>query len=96
MTRVADLKIGTADIEAFLIEYLGTPSQPAPFGGRAAELASLNAWLVDPHASPYALLSGRAGSGKSALLAHWANSLAQQGQTQVIFYPICPSKFCAL
>lgn len=85
---ISDPKAGTVEIENFLIEYLGTPTQPVPFGGRAAELAALDAWLADPNAPPYALLTGQAGRGKSALLVRWADSLVKRDLARVVFVPI--------
>ncbi|HLZ65594.1 MAG TPA: ATP-binding protein [Aliidongia sp.] len=46
-----------------------------PFGGRAAEIASLNAWLNDPAAPRNMLLSAPAGRGKTALLVRWVEQL---------------------
>ena len=37
-----------ARVNNFLIEYLGTPRHPVPFGGREADLARLDVWLDDP------------------------------------------------
>jgi hypothetical protein len=54
-------------IQNFLIEYLGTPEHPVPFGGRERDIAHLDEWLADPQASPYLLLATLAGRGKSAL-----------------------------
>ena len=64
-----------AQIEAFLIKYLGVPGNPAPFGGRQKDLDRLSLWLRDDLAPRYALLSARPGIGKSALLARWVDGL---------------------
>ena len=53
-------------IENFLIEYLGTPKNRVPFGGRATDLTRLDHWLDNPEESPYLLLAAPAGRGKSA------------------------------
>src|SRR5690242_3641628 len=58
-------------VQDFLHYYLGAQDQPAPFGGRDAELQHLDDWLADPHAPRYALVTAPAGRGKSALLAQW-------------------------
>jgi hypothetical protein len=71
--------------------YLGTPDQPAPFGGRQADLERLDAWLAEPEAPNYTLLTAPAGRGKSALLAHWIAHL--EGRTDddhphIIYWPV--------
>lgn len=75
-------------IQNFLTEYLGTPDQPVPFGGRDADLARLDAWLEDPKAPPYALLAAPAGRGKSALLVQWTQRLLERQDLAVVFFPI--------
>ena len=65
-------------IQNFLSEYLGTPEQPAPFRGRDADLARLDAWLDDPKAPPYAFLAAPARRGKPALLVQWSQRLLNQ------------------
>jgi hypothetical protein len=75
-------------IKNFLIEYLGTPDKPVPFGGRIEQLADLNEWLTTPGAPPYCLIAAEAGRGKSALLARWADSLVRHGAARVVFIPI--------
>ena len=70
----------THRIQQFLIEYLGTPEHPVPFGGRAADIAYLDEWLADSQAPPYLLLASPAGRGKSALLARWSNHLLAKGE----------------
>jgi hypothetical protein len=75
-------------IQNFFDEYLGTPEQPAPFGGREAGLAALNGWLEDAAAPPRLLLTAPAGRGKSALLARWTRELLSCPSLEVIFIPI--------
>ena len=48
-------------IQNFLTEYLGTPEQPVPFGGRKADLEKLDNWLDDSRQPPYLLLAARRG-----------------------------------
>ena len=75
-------------VQNFLTQYLGTPEQPVPFGGRECDLARLNAWLVNPEASPYLLLAAPAGRGKSALLVQWSQQLLEQNDWAVVFFPV--------
>ena len=75
-------------VENFLVEYLGTPQAPVPFGGREADLTTLDLWLDDPAAPPYLLLSAPAGRGKSALLARWNRRLLTRGDFTVAFFPV--------
>ncbi|MCC7361894.1 MAG: hypothetical protein IT317_20590 [Anaerolineales bacterium] len=82
-----------AAVRNFLAHYVGTPERPAPFGGRAADLAALDAWLAEESAPPYGLLAAPAGRGKSGLLAHWVTRLAlaqAQGAPlrHIVFFPI--------
>ncbi|MFF3846186.1 hypothetical protein [Streptomyces sp. NPDC002328] len=70
----------------FLVEYLGTPDRPVPFGGRRREAELLDAWLADPGAPPCLLLCAGAGQGKSALLARWSRALLARGEA-VAFVP---------
>jgi len=75
-------------IKNFIVEYLGTPDKPVPFGGRQTELAALDAWLADPAAPPYALIAAEAGRGKSALLTRWMQSVLERDLAHVVFIPI--------
>ncbi|MCI0599372.1 MAG: ATP-binding protein, partial [Beijerinckiaceae bacterium] len=80
-------------VQNFLEYYLGAKDHPAPFGGRAADLTALDAWLDDPAAPPYAALIAPAGRGKSALLAHWVTHLAERSATSaeavhIVYFPI--------
>jgi hypothetical protein len=77
-----------ARIQRFLAEYLGTPEQPIPFGGREDQLEALDRWVRDPRSTPYAIVAGPAGRGKSALLVHWAQRLMHDTELCVIFFPI--------
>ncbi|MFJ9737444.1 hypothetical protein [Streptomyces sp. NPDC101166] len=70
----------------FLVEYLGTPGRPVPFGGRRREAGVLDAWLTDPGAPPSLLLCAAAGQGKSALLVRWSRALLDRGEA-VAFVP---------
>ena len=51
---------------------LPTRHGAAPFRGRAADLAWLQAWLDNPHAHPAVLITGPAGTGKTRLLTQFA------------------------
>jgi hypothetical protein len=78
-------------VRNFLEYYVGMPESPAPFGGRAADLAALDAWLTEEDASPYALLVAPAGRGKSALLAHWVTRLTAEREADgvhVVYFPV--------
>lgn len=76
-------------IQNFLVEYLGAPEHPVPFGGREAALADLNDWLADPAAPPYLLLAAPAGRGKSALLVRWLERLRESDpDLSVVFVPV--------
>lgn len=73
----------------FLNEYLGTPTQPVPFGGRQEQLVELHRWLNDTDAPPYYLMTAEAGRGKSALVCRWMEEVRQQRpEVEVIFIPI--------
>jgi Domain of unknown function (DUF4062)/AAA ATPase domain len=76
-------------IENFLAEYLGTTRRPVPFGGRAAEMEKLDAWLdAGAETPPYALLAASAGRGKSALVTRWSRTLLGRADVSIIFLPI--------
>jgi hypothetical protein len=75
-------------IENFLVEYLGTSSQPVPFGGRSGEMEALDSWLAAEDAAPYLLLFATAGRGKSALLVRWTRGLLERGDVTVAFIPV--------
>lgn len=79
---------GDERIENFLREYLGTPDQPTPFGGRQTDLDHLDAWLDNLTQPPRLLLAAPAGRGKSALLAHWVQGLIDRADLAVVFIPI--------
>ncbi len=53
---------------------LPTRQGAAPFRGRAADLAWLQAWLDNPDAHPAALVTGPAGTGKTRLLTQFADT----------------------
>jgi hypothetical protein len=75
-------------IQNFLTEYLGTPEQPVPFGGRETDLERLDSWLEDSRQPPYLLLAAPAGRGKSALLVRWSQQLLGRDDVEVIFFPV--------
>ncbi|MEZ4684062.1 MAG: ATP-binding protein [Caldilineaceae bacterium] len=75
-------------IQDFLLEYLGSKRKRVPFGGRQQQLAELDAWLDDPTAPPYYLMSAEAGRGKSALVCRWLAQLTTHSDLEVIFVPI--------
>ncbi|WP_030273687.1 AfsR/SARP family transcriptional regulator [Streptomyces sp. NRRL B-24484] len=52
------------------------PRGPAGFTGRTSELAALDATLTAAPDAPVCLVTGPAGVGKSALVAHWAQHAA--------------------
>lgn len=57
--------VGAADVR---IADGSEPAGSTDFTGRAAELRALDAWLNQRDSAPLRLVTGRAGSGKSALL----------------------------
>ena len=71
----------------FILEYIGTPQRPVPFGGCQADLQTLDGWLDDPAALPYLLLTAPAGRGKSALLVRWLERRRDLA-LPVVFVPI--------
>ena len=75
-------------IHNFLVEYLGTPGHPVPFGGRMEDLAVLDDWLDDRDAPSYLMLAAPAGRGKSALLVRWSQLLLERPGMAVVFFPI--------
>jgi hypothetical protein len=75
----------------FVRRQLGHDGQPVPFGGRAAQLDELTGWLGDPQGTPFALVTGGAGRGKSALLVRWCTALQQLGsanRARTVFVPV--------
>ena len=76
-------------VDAFLVQYLGTPGNPVPFGGREDNLKALDDWLVDASQPQNGLISVRGGLGKSALLAHWVDRLRRKpGDYDLVYFPI--------
>ncbi len=77
-------------VREFIQHYIGTPTEPQPFGGRQDELETLGCWLEDPSQPPYASIIAPAGRGKSALLAHWVTRLAvvKDNPWHVVYFPI--------
>src|SRR5258707_9475209 len=74
-------------LQSFLREYLGTPDQRKPFGGRSAQLEDLDSWLDDT-SRPITLIAEPAGRGKSALLVRWCDSLVRRSKADVAFIPV--------
>lgn len=78
----------TAHVRNFLQSYLGTEDRPVPFGGRDDALKTLDDWLDDPTQPSYRLLTGPAGRGKSALLAHWVARLRGRDGLKIVYFPV--------
>ncbi|HFD14892.1 MAG TPA: hypothetical protein ENJ38_01140 [Rhodospirillales bacterium] len=74
--------------KAFLREYLGTPEEPVPFGGRGAVLDRMWEWLDDARAPSRGLLVAPAGRGKSALVARFVADLARARTEGLVFLPV--------
>ncbi len=72
---------------SFLTRYLGTTADPAPFGGRATELAQLLGW-ADGDTPPIAMLVAPTGRGKSALLCRLVDRLRSREDVAIAFLPI--------
>jgi serine/threonine protein kinase len=85
---VRDPRIVDQGIHSFLAEYLGSKQHRVPFGGRGDDLAQLDDWLDQPSGSPFRLLVGRLGAGKSALLTRWYKRVHQRSDVAVIFFPV--------
>ncbi|GER90601.1 hypothetical protein KDW_47630 [Dictyobacter vulcani] len=75
-------------VKNFLLEYLGHPQQPVPFGGRSRDFASLDGWLEDTQAEPYLLIAAPAGRGKSALLLRWCQHLITHQSLAIAYFPV--------
>ncbi|WP_410617129.1 ATP-binding protein [Amycolatopsis sp. lyj-109] len=75
-------------IKDFLEVQLHGPGGELPFGGRSAELDRLTRWLEDPDGSPYLLISGPAGIGKSTVLTRWMLSIVRRRATNIVFVPV--------
>jgi hypothetical protein len=73
-------------IQNFLTEYLGTPDQPEPFGGREDQFKELNGWLDGDNQR--LMLAAPAGRGKSALLVRWLEQLLSREDLALVFIPI--------
>lgn len=74
-------------ITRFIEYHVGTPGHRVPFGGRDAQIFSLNTWLVGSSENNNNLLiTAPMGRGKTSLLLHW---IAQKdGEIPVVFVPI--------
>jgi hypothetical protein len=77
-----------ARIENFLNEYIGSPEQPVPFGGRADVFGELDAWLDRDPAHPYLLIAAEAGRGKTATLVHWTRRRLGEPRLELVFVPV--------
>ncbi|GLV61112.1 hypothetical protein KDH_79290 [Dictyobacter sp. S3.2.2.5] len=75
-------------VKNFLVEYLGKPAQPVPFGGRERDFQQLDGWLADELAAPYLLLAAPAGRGKSALLLRWCLQLFKRNGLAIVYFPV--------
>jgi hypothetical protein len=77
-------------VRNFMNHYVGRADQPVAFGGRQAELARLDSWLSGPDTTPFMLVTGPAGRGKSSLLVRWTERLHAVDAThlKVIFVPV--------
>ena len=76
-------------VDAFLVQYLGTPGNPVPFGGRDDHLNKLDDWLKDTSQPQYGLIAVRGGLGKSSLLAHWVDRLRREPHGyDLVYFPI--------
>jgi hypothetical protein len=73
-------------IQNFVSEYLGTPEQPEPFGGREDALRTLDDWLEGD--TQHLLLAAPAGRGKSALLVRWMDRLLSREDLALVFVPV--------
>ncbi|HZT37956.1 MAG TPA: serine protease [Bryobacteraceae bacterium] len=76
-----------SSVEALLSNYLGGPSNPAPFGGRADSMRALNEWVGNP-AKPFALMAYPPGRGKTTTLVRWAVEAAAERSATVVFVPV--------
>jgi hypothetical protein len=77
-------------VQNFLDYYRGRLKDLAPFGGRDSELAFLDAFLQKDGPHRFLLVKGKAGRGKSALLALWYDRLID-GHTrplEMVFVPV--------
>ncbi|GHO88513.1 ATP-binding protein [Dictyobacter formicarum] len=75
-------------VKNFLVEYLGKPEQPVPFGGRERDFRQLDDWLEDALEPPYLLLAAPAGRGKSALLLRWCQQLFKRRDLAIVYFPV--------
>lgn len=75
-------------VDNFMRSYLGDSNSTVIFGGRNAEIDTLNGWLDGTEAPPCLFLDSSAGRGKSALLVHWVDQLAGRDDLQVVFVPV--------
>jgi hypothetical protein len=88
MTSAIESQRTRTAVERFLIEYLGTPNRPVPFGGRDGTIDFLDNWLESRELPHYLFVASSAGRGKSALLTRWSLHITQQEDVTVIFIPV--------
>ncbi|MCP4547317.1 MAG: toll/interleukin-1 receptor domain-containing protein [bacterium] len=84
----AEAMDSSGQIRDFVSKYTGTHGKPVPFGGRQAELKTLNEWLSDGSSPPYLLLAAPAGRGKSALLVQWIQQIQHRTDISLVFFPV--------
>jgi pimeloyl-ACP methyl ester carboxylesterase len=78
-------------VAAFRASYLCSTDRSIVFGGRKREIAQLNEWLIDEKSTPFMLVTGPTGRGKSALLVRWLEQLGDDvnmRRWKCIFVPI--------
>lgn len=75
-------------IQNFIDEYIGTSTNPVPFGGRRDVLNNLTQWAKFETNSQRLLMVANAGRGKSALLVRWVQWLQGHSDFTVVFVPI--------
>jgi hypothetical protein len=72
----------------FFDYYVGTGEKRRLFAGRDDAIARLDQWLAGGDEPPRILVEGPSGTGKSALLAQWADRLKDQDKYGVLLLPI--------
>ncbi|MDX8149515.1 serine protease [Lentzea sp. BCCO 10_0061] len=91
-TVIADL-VGSkwlqlsSEVERFVTSQLIGPGGDLPFAGRSSELAALTRWF-DEGDTPYHVVAGPAGIGKSTLLVRWCAEVVRRRQVRVVLLPI--------
>lgn len=72
-------------IQNFLHEYLGTPDERVPFGGRAQELKRLDSWLPRKVPRPTPCSPRRRGAASQPCSCAGLATWRQGGEVQVVF-----------